>query len=108
SDYLSKNNISIKNDNTPTPIPQFMLPKIVGASIAHHFYNITNQQAKPISQLAREFSKSSIPEAPNRGQWQFRAGCTKYYNDKNNQLNIQMKRVYVLTSKQWLETVIFL
>ncbi|CAG8610371.1 13533_t:CDS:2, partial [Racocetra fulgida] len=64
------------------PLTPFQLPKLCGNTIAEHFWNIGEKQARPCKELAKVFASSELPDIPPEGIWKFKSGWTRYEKGK--------------------------
>ncbi|CAG8638059.1 19396_t:CDS:2, partial [Dentiscutata erythropus] len=80
--HLKQQGLLDKETETFPPLTPFQLPKLCGNTIAEHFWNIGEKQARPCRELAKAFVNSELPDIPSEKIWKFKSGWTRYEKDK--------------------------
>ncbi|CAG8462272.1 5146_t:CDS:1 [Paraglomus occultum] len=80
--HLEKQGLLGKATEPVPHLTEFQLPKLCGNTIAEHFWKIGEEQARPIREIALNFSKIDLPQRPQEHEWLFRANWTRYVSGK--------------------------
>ncbi|RIB10058.1 DNA polymerase family A-domain-containing protein [Gigaspora rosea] len=81
-DHLKQHGLLGKEKEKFPPLTPFRLPKLCGNTIAEHFWNIGEKQARPCRDLAKAFANSELPDIPSEKIWEFKSGWTRYEKGK--------------------------
>ncbi|CAG8671440.1 8748_t:CDS:2, partial [Cetraspora pellucida] len=80
--HLTQQGLLGKETENFLPLTSFQLPKLCGNTIAEHFWNIGEKQARSCKELAKAFTISELPDIPPEEAWKFIAGWTRYEKGK--------------------------
>jgi DNA polymerase gamma 1 len=80
--HLKLQGLSEKKTEKVPEVPKFEIPKLCGDSIAKHFWNIGESQAKKYRDLAEKFANSDLLDIPLKENWLIEPGWTRYESDK--------------------------
>ncbi|RIA91246.1 DNA polymerase family A-domain-containing protein [Glomus cerebriforme] len=64
-------------------VPEFDIPELCGNTIAEHFWNIGEHQAKKYRILAEKFADSELLDIPSEQDWVIESGWTRYEHGKD-------------------------
>ncbi|CAB4485057.1 hypothetical protein RhiirA5_500583 [Rhizophagus irregularis] len=81
-DHLKQQGLFGKETEKVPDVPEFEIPKLCGDSIAEHFWNIGESQAKKYRELAERFADSDLLGIPLKEDWLIEPGWTRYESDK--------------------------